>query len=271
MRNEDDALERRISTELDALAPVFDEATLWAARFGILLLREVEIRPSVRGLDLGCGTGFPLLELAALHGPESTFVGVDTWPRALDVVREKVRLHRVTNVSVNLADACSLPLPDRSFDLVVSNLGVNNFHDPAAAAREAFRVCKPGGRLAVTTNPIGTMPEVYDRLREVAAQIAPGSADALRVQEQHRGSIDECERLLTHAGFAIQRRATEEFAMTFANGRALFRHVLVACFLEGWRSALADAATEIFRAAEEALTDPIRTTTTMLYLEGVRR
>ncbi len=127
-------LERRISTELETLAPVFDELTVWSSRFGLLLLDHLEIRPAVRGLDLGCGTGFPLIELAMLHGPSSHFTGVDVWQGAIGVAQKKIELHRLTNVDVRLADAVSLPFPDETFDLVTSNLGVNNFADPGGAS-----------------------------------------------------------------------------------------------------------------------------------------
>ncbi len=46
------------------LVSIYDELALWSAMFGSVLLRHVELRPRMKVLDVGCGTGFPLLELA---------------------------------------------------------------------------------------------------------------------------------------------------------------------------------------------------------------
>ncbi len=269
-------LQRSISEELDSLAPLFDELTLWSARFGILMLDNLEIRPVARGLDVGCGTGFPLLELASLHGPRSHFTGIDTWSSALDIARRKVALHRVSNVVLEDADASALPFEDHSFDLITSNLGINNFDDPGAAVGEAFRVARPGGRLAITSNPIGTMPEVYDQLREELRAAAPDAVAALDAQERHRGTVESCQDLLTSAGFELRTTVEGSFTMTFRDGAALFRHVLTACFLEGWRGALPPESTiSILEAAEKAFdaraaVGPIETTVAMVYLEARR-
>lgn len=266
-----DPLARSISEELDELAPIFDELTLWSARFGILLLDHLELRPPERGLDLGCGTGFPLLELATMHGPGSSFVGVDTWASALAVARTKIARHRMTNVEVVEADAAELPFEDGTFSLITSNLGLNNFADAQGAAHEAFRVCEPGGRLVLATNPTGTLPEIYEAMRSVLRDVAPDAVDALDAQEQHRGTEASCRRLLTEAGFVIRAAVRDQFSMRFADGRALFRHVLVACMLEGWRSALPEGREiEILNEVQARLNGPFEATVQMLVLEAER-
>jgi len=62
-------------------ASIYDETSFWSARFGALLFDHLEIRRGIRGLDVGCGTGFPLIELAHLHGPSSHFTGIDIWSK----------------------------------------------------------------------------------------------------------------------------------------------------------------------------------------------
>ncbi|HMZ78975.1 MAG TPA: hypothetical protein PLL06_04700, partial [Acidobacteriota bacterium] len=59
------------------LASVFDELSFWSSRFGALLIDNLVIRKHQRILDIGCATGFPLFELAHIHGPTCTLVGVD--------------------------------------------------------------------------------------------------------------------------------------------------------------------------------------------------
>src|ERR1700726_57458 len=117
------------------LAEIYDETSFWSARFGALLFDHLEIRRGIRGLDVGCGTGFPLIELAQLHGPSSHFIGIDIWADALERARVKLTLHGLTNVAIVEADAASMPFPSADFDLVVCNIGINNFHDARAALR----------------------------------------------------------------------------------------------------------------------------------------
>src|SRR5258708_31031905 len=66
-----------------AIAAAYDELRLWSAPFGQLLLEHVPLRRGMRVLDLACGTGFPLLELAPRLGPTGVAVGVDPWRAAL--------------------------------------------------------------------------------------------------------------------------------------------------------------------------------------------
>src|SRR4029077_17346669 len=106
-------------------------------------------------LDLGSGTGFPLLELAERLGPDATVVGVDPWLMALRRARHKREAWHVPQSHVVGGDGARLPFRDGVFELVLSNLGVNNFADPAAAFAECRRVLGPGGRLALATNVTG--------------------------------------------------------------------------------------------------------------------
>jgi SAM-dependent methyltransferase len=69
-------------------AEIYDETSFWSARFGALLFDHLEIRRAIRGLDAGCGTGFPLIELAHLHGASSHFTGIDISVDALERARK---------------------------------------------------------------------------------------------------------------------------------------------------------------------------------------
>src|SRR4030081_3683145 len=81
-------------------AEIYDETSFWSARFGALLFDHLEIRHGIRGLAVGCGTGFPLIELAHVHGPSSHFTGTDIWGDALERARLKLQLHGLTNVDI---------------------------------------------------------------------------------------------------------------------------------------------------------------------------
>lgn len=125
--------------------------TVWAGE-----LRRLELSGGERALDLGCGRGMVLIQVAALL-PDGRATGIDLW-RGKDqsgntgeVTRRNAELEGVSGrVGLVTADMRSLPFEDGSFDLVVSSLAVHNIPDPdgrAQAVTEAYRVLAPGGRL----------------------------------------------------------------------------------------------------------------------------
>src|SRR5262245_30062745 len=157
-----DYLNSTISLDSHDTIAAYDELPLWSAMFGLLLLKHVPLKQNLRVLDVGCGTGFPLLELAQRLGSSSTVCGIDTWDLALERARFKAEVWQLRNVTIRKADASAMPFATWEFDLVVSNLGVNNFADPAEAIKECARVIKIGGRIALTTNLMGHMREFYE-------------------------------------------------------------------------------------------------------------
>jgi ubiquinone/menaquinone biosynthesis C-methylase UbiE len=246
----------------------YDELSLWSSRFGALLFDNLELRRNVRGLDVACGAGFPLFELAFVHGSSSHFTGIDLWREALNRAQRKKVYYGLTNVDLCEADAAAMPFASESFDLITSNLGINNFADPEAVIAECHRVARTDARLVLTTNLTGHMAEFYELFRQTVPQdLIP----ALNAQEAHRGTSDGVQNLLRRHGFAISRVVEDEFFLKFADGTAMFRHHLVQFFLDGWRSVTDDPA--IYAALEAKLNaaSPLRMRIPMLYVEAVRR
>jgi arsenite methyltransferase len=258
-------------------ADIYDETSFWSARFGALLFDHLEIRRGIRGLDVGCGTGFPLIELAHLHGPPSHFTGIDIWVDALARARAKLELHGLTNVDIIETDVASMPFPDTHFDLVVCNIGINNFPDARAALRECRRVATTGARLVLTTNAQGHFAALYAMLDAILGDSGLQPArDALRREEEHRHSKHALMNLLVENGFAVSRCFEASFEMRFADGSAMLRHSLVKWFLDGWRQAVgAEQEREVFDTLEARLNATaerdgcVQMTVPMVYLEGI--
>lgn len=262
-----DYLERPAGEMPAGWADAYDETSFWAARFGALLFDCLDLRPVHDGLDVGCGTGFPLIELAQVHGASSRWVGVDVWRDGLARAEKKISVLGLRNVELREANAASLPFDGEAFELITSNLGINNFDDPAAAVSECARVARHGARIAITTNVNGHMSAMYDILRDVA----PHRRAGIDAQEAHRGTLQSVSRLLNDAGFKVSRHVLREFGLTFADGSAMLRHSLVKWFLDGWRGVLGDDDalwSEIERRLNARA--PLRFNVPMLYIEGVR-
>jgi arsenite methyltransferase len=262
------------SIDLAALAPVYDEVTLWGARFLIHLLERIELRRGIRALDVGCASGVPLIELANVHGPSSRFTGIDMWSGALQQARKKIALQGLPNADLVEADGHRLPFRDGVFDLIVSSLGINNFDDPDAVFRECARIAKPGARLVLTTNVRGHMRELYDVFRALLSERWPQYLDGLEENEAHRGTPAVLAARIEAAGFRVTRSELGNFTLRFLDGSALLRHSLVYWFLLGWRAVVEPAdEREVFAALEERLNalnalGELRMTVPMLYVEA---
>jgi arsenite methyltransferase len=242
----------------------YDELPLWSAMFGLLLLEEVPLANVRTALDVGCGTGFPLIELAERLGRGAHVHGIDPWKAALDRAAGKIAARQTPNVTLHEGSASQMPFDDASFDLIVSNLGINNFDDRAAAMRECRRVAKPGATLALTTNLAGHMQEFYDVLADVVAD-----QEALRKHVSHRATIAGVHELLAGSGFQVRRVVERRGLMRFANGTALMNHHFIKLgFLDAWREVAGD---EALSEVERRLDHEIALTIPVAYVEATMR
>lgn len=162
------------------------------------------LRPGAAVLDAGCGTGGMILRLRAQH-PEWTYSGIDFMPLACELARRRCG----TDVDVRVASITELPFADGSFDAVVSADVVCQVDNPEVAAREFFRVLRPGGIVVINVPAYMWMWSYHDD----------------SCQTKHRYTRPEIDALLGGAGF--ERRWTTHwnalpFPVVWAK-RKLFR------------------------------------------------
>ncbi len=166
------------------------------------------LQPGESVLDLGSGGGLDVLLAAQRVGPEGFVYGLDTTPAMIDLARRNAARAGVTNVEFRPGELEDIPLPDKAVDVVISNCVVNLTPDKGRALKEAFRVLRSGGRLAISDIVID--PDLEDLpfgAEEIRRSLDwAGCAAGALTSSQLRSALDE-------AGFC-EVRLHVEYRMT---------------------------------------------------------
>jgi ubiquinone/menaquinone biosynthesis C-methylase UbiE len=235
----------------------YEELPLWSAPFGMTLLDRIRYKKNSRLLDIGCGTGFPLTEIAQRFGAGSEITGLDPWDAALKLTAERIEAMSLSNVKLINGIAENMPFSDGYFDIIVSNNGLNNVGDIHKTLGECGRVLKKGGQLLFTYNLPESMSEFYGPFSESAEEA--GLKEYLPAINAHifdkRKPMEFFTSLLSGKGFEVKEVFETGFTMKFADGSAFLNHYFIkAAFMSAWKELIPeDSLEDVFSRTEEKL------------------
>ena len=180
------------------------------------------MQPGEIVVDLGSGAGFDCFLAAEQVGPAGRVIGVDMTHEMLNKARDNAAKIHAANVEFRLGELEHLPIADSTVDVVISNCVINLVPDKAQVFCEAFRVLKPGGRLAVS-DVVNTAP-LNAELQADTALLCGCVAGA--------APVEKIETWLNEAGFrdvrVTPKPESRELIATWAPGRGIENYVVSA-------------------------------------------
>jgi SAM-dependent methyltransferase len=196
-----------------------------------------ELAPGETVLDLGSGGGIDVLLSARRVGPTGKVYGLDMTDEMLALARENQRKAGADNVEFLKGEIEAIPLPDNSVDVIISNCVINLSGDKDRVLREAFRVLRPGGRLAVSD--VVTRGEIPDALRrdillwvgciagaleedEYRTKLAAAGFEAIGIEPTRIYRVDDAREFLASQGLdvdAVAKQVDGKFMSAFIRAR----------------------------------------------------
>ena len=183
-----------------------------------------ELQPGETVLDLGSGGGIDVLLSARRVGPAGKAYGLDMTDEMLALAEENKRKSGLTNAEFLKGEIESIPLPDNSVDVVISNCVINLSGDKDRVLKEAFRVLKPGGRFAVSDVVVrGDVPAAIKKNMELwvgcvagalsdyeyVAKLAKAGFDNIDIEPTRVYSIEDARAFLSGQGLDVDSLAKE--------------------------------------------------------------
>lgn len=173
-------------------------------------------------LDLGSGAGFDCFLAAREVGAAGKVIGVDMTPSMISKARENAAKVNAINIEFRLGEIENLPVADDSVDVIISNCVINLSPDKPRVFREALRVLKPGGRLAISD--VVALTELPEQIKnDLALHSACVSGASL---------IANLKKAMSDAGFEniaiVPKDESKDFIKDWAPGRQIQDYVVSA-------------------------------------------
>jgi len=196
-----------------------------------------ELKPGETVLDLGSGGGIDVLLSARRVGPTGKAYGLDMTDEMLALARANQRKAGVDNVEFLKGEIEAIPLPDNSVDVIISNCVINLSADKDRVLAEAYRVLKPGGRVAVSDVVVrGEVPAAIRRSvelwigcvagaleeQEYRDKLAKAGFEAIDVEPTRVYRMEDAREFLDKSGLdaaAIAPQVDGKFMSAFVRAR----------------------------------------------------
>ena len=241
------------------LVSAIDDLPLWSAPFGLKLLETVKLRHNINVLDIGSGSGFPIIELSQRLGKTCKAYAIDPWPAVVKRALLKIKTWEIANLEIIESQAESLSFEDNYFDLIVSNNGINNLEDDKQTMSEISRVAKKGAQFVLTVNLPDTMIEFYDIFKKTLKDYNKNIE--IEKLEKHifskRKPLVYTKDLLEKNSFKINNIYEDKFYLNYSDGTTMLNHFIIKLsFIESWKSLLqSQDVNPIFALVEKKLND----------------
>jgi len=192
------------------------------------LVARLSPRPGERILDMGTGPGEPAITIAREVGASGRVTGIDLSENMVSIARRVAAARGVTNVEFRTMDCGDLKFPDATFDAVVSSFGFQIFTDPETAAREARRVLRPGGRIAVSVWSTGDkVPWIHAIMGPMLEHAEPDETGYIPTPYE-TGGPGEMVAFLELAGFQNALEERRSYSLAFDDEEAYLHAILKA-------------------------------------------
>jgi arsenite methyltransferase len=196
-----------------------------------------QLHPGEFVVDLGSGGGIDVLLSARRVGPTGKAYGLDMTDQMLELARENQRKAGIANAEFLKGEIENIPLPENSVDVVISNCVINLSADKDRVLREAFRVLRRGGRLAVSDVVVrGAVPHGIRRSVELwigcvagaldeadyRAKLAAAGFEEIEIEPTRIYGVEDARQFLTAKNFDVDALAPQvegKFASAFIRAK----------------------------------------------------
>lgn len=219
----------------DDITTAIDDVSMWGAYFGLELLKHIPIKKHIKILDIGCGTGFPTLEISQRVGDTSTIYAMDPWENGLKLLEHRIALRGINNIRILQGRAEKIGLADECLDMIISNNGISACREKKGVFKECYRVLNTGGMIIFTVLLPTSMVLLENILKKILIKnnyISEADRNNIFLQ---RKTYEEYQKLLMDTNFIIKDSEIKEFEIKFADGESVVNYFIFrVLFVSQW-------------------------------------